>query len=100
MCFLRAKKRGTAAPIWSRIGPAQRMNLSIKNAPEHVVMRLRERARRQHRSVQGELLAIIERCARKDQPATPADVLAEVRPLGVATPGEAFSIVRAARDRH
>lgn len=76
------------------------MNLSIKNAPEHVVMRLRERARRHHRSLQGELLAIIEAAAREDQSATPADVLAEVRRLGVATPGEAVSIVRAARDRH
>ena len=36
------------------------VNLSIKNAPDHIVARLRERARRHHRSLQGELLAIIE----------------------------------------
>ena len=36
------------------------VNLSIKNAPDRVVQRLRERAERHHRSLQGELLAIIE----------------------------------------
>lgn len=74
-------------------------NLSIKNAPDHVVARLRERARRHHRSLQGELLAIIESATREDQPSTPAEVLAEVRRLGLGTPGEAVSIVRANRDR-
>ena len=87
------------APFWSQTGtmPA---NLSIKNAPDHIVSRLRERARRHHRSLQGELLAIIESAAREDQSSTPADVLAEVRRLGLETPGEAVSIVRANRDRH
>jgi plasmid stability protein len=75
------------------------VNLSIKNAPEYVVMRLRERARRHHRSLQGELLSIIEAAAREEHPATAAEVLAEVRRLGLETPGEAVSIVRAARDR-
>jgi plasmid stability protein len=38
------------------------VNLSIENAPDHVVerLRLRRRAERHHRSLQGELLAIIE----------------------------------------
>lgn len=76
------------------------MNLSIKNAPAHIVTRLRERARRHHRSLQGELLAIIEDAVRTDQPTTPAEVLAEVRRLGLETPEEAVSIVRANRDRH
>jgi antitoxin FitA len=74
------------------------INLSIKNAPEHVVMRLRQRAERHHRSLQGELLAIIEAAAREVQPANPLDVLAEVRRLGVETPSEAASIIRADRD--
>jgi plasmid stability protein len=75
-------------------------NLSIKNAPDHIVTRLRERARRHHRSLQGELLAIIENATRDDQPSTAAEVLAEVRRLGLETPGEAALIVRANRDRH
>lgn len=36
------------------------VNLSIKAVPEHVAARLRERAERNHRSLQGELMAIIE----------------------------------------
>jgi plasmid stability protein len=34
-------------------------NLSIKNVPESVVEALRQRARRNHRSLQGELLALV-----------------------------------------
>lgn len=75
-------------------------NLSIKNAPDHLVSRLRERARRHHRSLQGELLAIIENAIREEQPSTAAEVLAEVRRLGLETPGEAASVVRADRDRY
>jgi plasmid stability protein len=74
------------------------MNLSKIDAPDEVVHRLRRRAERHHRSLQGELLAIIEAAAREDRPATPADILAEVRRLGVHTPSEAAALVRADRD--
>ena len=53
-------------PFWSR-----NLNLSIKNAPEDLVARLRARAARHHRSLQGELLAIVEAAAR-EQPALAA----------------------------
>ena len=75
------------------------MNLSIKNAPEDVVRRLRERAARHHRSLQGELLAIIEAAAREERAATAADILEDVRRLGLATPDEARAIIRDDRDR-
>jgi plasmid stability protein len=74
------------------------VNLSIKNAPDHVVRRLRERAERHHRSLQGELLAIIEEAVRQDAPASAADVLAEIRRLGLNTPMEAAALIRADRD--
>ena len=74
------------------------VNLSIKNAPDEVVHRLRRRAERHHRSLQGELLAIVEAAAREDPPATPADILAEVRSLGLHPPSEAAALVRADRD--
>ena len=74
------------------------MNLSIKNAPDQVVERLRRRAKRHHRSLQGELLAIIEAAVREDQPTAVADVLAEVRRLGLRTPSEAAGLIRADRD--
>jgi plasmid stability protein len=74
------------------------MNLSIKNAPDDVVQRLRQRAARHHRSLQGELMAIIEAAVGETAPSTPASVLAEVRRLGLRTPSEAATIIRADRD--
>jgi len=41
------------------------LNLSIKNVPEAVAQRLRARAERNHRSLQGELLAIVEQAAQE-----------------------------------
>lgn len=43
------------------------VTLSIKYVPDHVAQRLRERAARNHRSLQGELLAIVEEAALHDQ---------------------------------
>ena len=40
------------------------VNLSIKNAPDEVVAALKLRAKQNHRSLQGELMAIIEEAAR------------------------------------
>lgn len=84
-------------PIQNRIGTMS-VNLSIKNAPEHVVERLRRRAERNRRSLQGELLAIIEAAADEERTAAPGDVLAEVRRLGLSTPSEAAAMIRADRD--
>ncbi|MFO1457756.1 MAG: Arc family DNA-binding protein [Steroidobacteraceae bacterium] len=39
------------------------VNLSIKSVPDDLAARLRMRAERNHRSLQGELMAIIERAA-------------------------------------
>jgi plasmid stability protein len=74
------------------------VNLSIKNAPDDLVERLRERAAKHHRSLQGELLAIIEEAVRPPARLTPSAVLAEVRRLGLETPGDAVAIIRADRD--
>jgi antitoxin FitA len=74
------------------------VNLSIKNAPDHIVERLRRRAKRHRRSLERELLAIIEAAALEDQQATATEILAEVRRLGVRTPREASALIRADRD--
>ena len=76
------------------------INLSIKNAPDEVVQRLRQRAERHHRSLQGELLAIIEEAVRPDRALSPVELLAEVRRLGLRTPPDSAAIIRADRDRH
>lgn len=74
------------------------VNLSIKNAPDEVVRLLKERATRHHRSLQGEMLAILEEAVQPPRLLAPSDVLAEVRRLGLRTPDESRRIVRAARD--
>ena len=48
-------------------------NLSIKNVPDEVLDRLRERAARHHRSIQGELMALL--FAALDSPAIAAESL-------------------------
>ena len=73
-------------------------NLSIKNAPEELVKRLKERAERHHRSLQGELMAILEEAAGTSRPLTPDDVLNQVRRLRLRTPRGAAAMVRKDRD--
>ena len=41
-------------------------NLSIKDVPEHVAEALRQRAARNHRSLQGELMAIVQQAAQTE----------------------------------
>jgi plasmid stability protein len=84
-------------PFWRQNG-AMSVNLSIKNAPDEIVARLKRRAERHHRSLQGELLAIIEAAAREDQPADLAALVAEIRRLGLKSPSEASALIRADRD--
>src|SRR5580704_11566021 len=80
---------GIIAPTWSRIGAAHMpVNLSIKNAPDEIVRRLRERASRHHRSLQGELLAILEAAVRFEEQLSTDNLLAEVQRLGLRTPSE------------
>ncbi|HSZ91831.1 MAG TPA: Arc family DNA-binding protein [Acetobacteraceae bacterium] len=74
------------------------VNLSIKNAPDDVVERLRERAARNHRSLQGELMAIIEEAVKPTRYQTVDEVVAEARRLGLRAPDETAAIVRADRD--
>jgi plasmid stability protein len=74
------------------------VNLSIKNAPDDLVTALKARAERNHRSMQGELLAIIEEAVRPPQRLTPMQLLAEVRKLDLKMPSEAADIVRKMRD--
>jgi len=49
------------------------VTLSIKNAPDDMVARLRERARRNHRSLQGEMLSILEQVVNAPPTAAPPE---------------------------
>ena len=77
------------------------LNLSVKNAPDEIVKRLKERAARHHRSLQGELMAILEAAAHEEPgPLTPREVLALVRAAGTSTPASSVHIIRASRVGH
>jgi plasmid stability protein len=74
-------------------------SLTIRNIPKPVLERLRARATRHRRSMQGEVLAILEAAAAEASPKrSAADILQRVRALGVATPEEALEMIRADRD--
>lgn len=74
------------------------VDLSIEYAPDELVNRLRERASRHRRSLQGEVLAILEDCVRSEERLSPDDVLAEIRRLDLHTPSESAAMIRADRD--
>ncbi|MBV8524544.1 MAG: Arc family DNA-binding protein [Acetobacteraceae bacterium] len=75
------------------------VNLSIKNTPDAIVERLRDRAARHHRSLQGELLAILEEAVSGPERRTPLDVLVQVRKLNLPRGVDSTAIVRTDRDR-
>jgi plasmid stability protein len=73
------------------------VTLSIKNVPEGVAERLRRRARRNHRSLQAELLALLEETVMPRRRSV-REVLAAVRQSGLRTPAEALTMIREDRD--
>ena len=73
------------------------MNLSIKNVPEETVKRLRERARSNRRSLQGELLAILDE-ALQPRVLSVAEARERLARLGLRTPSESVAMIREDRD--
>ena len=73
------------------------VNLSIKNVPEELAQRLRERARQHHRSLQGELMVILEE-ELIPRRVTVDQVYQRVQELGLKTGSETAGMVR--EDRH
>jgi antitoxin FitA len=77
------------------------MNLSIKNVPEELIRRLKERAKVNHRSLQGEVVATLEQSLRSSprEKLTIAEVMERARRLNLPQVGNAAALVRADRDR-
>jgi antitoxin FitA len=75
------------------------VNLSIKNVPDDLARRLKERASRNHRSLQGELMAILESMADPTPVSRIDEIYAKVQASGVKTPrGESARMIRRDRD--
>jgi antitoxin FitA len=72
-------------------------NLSVKDVPDELADALRARARANHRSLQGELMAMIEAHVGA-RPFRAGQLLDEVRAMGLSTPAESTRMVRKDRD--
>lgn len=76
------------------------MDLSIKGVPEEQVKRLRERAKANHRSLQGELRALVDAAtAVAPRKLSVDEVAAKVSKLGLSRRDEANRLIREDRDR-
>ncbi len=73
------------------------MNLSIKNIPQEMLEKLRDRARRHHRSLQGEVMTILED-AIAPQKLSVDEVCEQVKRLGLSTGDESTAWIRELRD--
>ena len=71
------------------------VTLSVKNVPDDLAKRLKARAARNHRSLQGELLAILSEAG---EVTTIQDLAALVKRLGLKTPSESAGMIRELRD--
>lgn len=74
------------------------VNLSIKNVPDDLAGRLRERARRHHRSLQGELRAMLEEHLALEGSVPADEAWRMIERLGLKTPAEATEMIRSERD--
>ena len=74
------------------------VTLRVENVPEEVAALLEERARKSRRSLQGELLRILEKAVAEENRLTPGQVLEKVRSLKLKTPAESAAFVRQDRD--
>ena len=74
-------------------------SVTVRNIPCTVLERIRARAASHHRSMQGEILAILEASAAEpDTTLNVSAALRQVRLRGLATPAEAVEMIRADRD--
>ena len=74
------------------------INLSIKNVPDDLAEEVRKRAAKHHRSLQGELISILEETIAQEKRMSPARLLKELRALSLKTPSESLKIIRRDRD--
>ena len=74
------------------------VSLSIKNVPEAIVDRLRERAKRNRRSLQGELLDVVERAAGDPLTVSARDLFERVKKLNLPKGPSSVDIIRKMRD--
>ena len=73
------------------------MNLSVKNVPDEWVERLRARAKQNHRSLQGEMMAILEEALNVNTISV-RELYEAGRATGVRMADESAAMIREDRD--
>jgi plasmid stability protein len=73
------------------------VNLSVKDVPEGLAEAIREKARLNHRSLQGEMMAMIEAHV-GGRPFQARKLLDAVRGLGLSTEDDSVAMIREDRD--
>ena len=74
------------------------VDLSIKRVPDFLVQRLRKRAALNHRSLQGELMTMLEEHVSQEDPLTLEQLIELNRAMGLRTPSESVEMIREDRD--
>jgi len=86
-------------PIWNHSREVgMPVNLSIKNVSDEIAEKLRRQAERHHRSLQGELMNILEQSVNVEPYLSPSQLLAEIRASDLRTPDESTGFLREDRD--
>ncbi len=94
----------TTGSGYSEMDPKQFYNdsvpvsISLKDVPNDLADALRDQAKQNHRSVQGELMHILETAVRP-RPFRALALMREIEKLGFTTPANGTDIIRKARDR-
>jgi len=72
-------------------------NVSVKNVPDEIMEKLRQRAKRHHRSLQGELLTILEEATGHTQHSVD-QAESQLKSLDLITGSESTTWIRELRD--
>lgn len=74
------------------------VSLSIKGVPDQLAEKLRRRAAQHQRSLDEEVVDILEASVAEKRRITPAEFVAEARRTGFSSPAEAAAMIREDRD--
>jgi antitoxin FitA len=75
-------------------------NLSIKSVPDALVEKLRKRAEKNHRSLQGELMVILEENLERPRALSMDESIRRLREVEVRTASDSAKMIRDDRDAH
>ena len=75
------------------------VNLSIKAVPDTLVEKLRKRAEKNHRSLQGEMLTILEETLERPRSLSMDESIRRLRQVAVTTASDSTRVIRENRDR-